>query len=453
MTQSFDQEKADKMIKHIEGEINLIKKDEEDNDNIKILKVLAEDEKINDIEFKAYGISNLMKVTSELAKHGIESSCFESLIKQTEKIIRKDFDDNINDLKKYIFNENLSMKLPDLDEGKDQLSIITDLLEKDDDSIPIFGHFDFIYFTRFICQFSGKLARSLLFKDKDLEKKSLFDLYNIMKVKGNDIRNYFEAIFDKKLGKLTSQMAEKLDILTHDIDSTFNISHLSSKYSHNQLKIQAKNNIINNLKPDIEDQVYKEVSKILYDIYAENFSNKLLEIFRGLLDGDEPDEKIEKFFVDKGKKITENFYNKIVKLLDYPNDDYVEKKKKGKNYKERLKRRKEKPQDNKKGKDSDEDEDEEVEDEKKDKKENKEKKNKKENKKDKKGIKEDKKGEKKEEKEGEKDEKEEENDEKEEEKDEKEEEKDQENDEKKKEKEGKEAKKNGKEEKVKKKGK
>ena len=156
MTQSFDQEKADKMIKHIEGEINLIKKDEEDNDNIKILKVLAEDEKINDIEFKAYGISNLMKVTSELAKHGIESSCFESLIKQTEKIIRKEFDDNINDLKKYIFNENLSMKLPDLDEGKDKLSIITDLLEKDDDSIHIFGHFDFIYFTRFICQFSKK---------------------------------------------------------------------------------------------------------------------------------------------------------------------------------------------------------------------------------------------------------------------------------------------------------
>lgn len=84
------------------------------------------------------------------------------------------------------------------------------------------------------------------------------------------------------------------------------------------------------MKPDIEDQVYKEVSKILYDIYAENFSNKLLEIFRGLLDGDEPDEKIEKFFVDKGKKITENFYNKIVKLLDYPNYDYTEKKKKEK---------------------------------------------------------------------------------------------------------------------------
>ena len=191
-TQSHNQEDADKMIKYIEGEINSIEKgndEEKDNGNIKILKVLAEDEKINDIEFKAYGISNLMKVTSELAKHGIESSCFESLIKQTEKIIRKEFDDNINDLKKYIFNENLSMKLTDLDEEKDQLSIITDLLEKDDDSIPIFGHFDFIYFTRFICQFSGKLARSLLFKDKDLEKKSLFDLYNIMKVKGNDIRN------------------------------------------------------------------------------------------------------------------------------------------------------------------------------------------------------------------------------------------------------------------------
>ena len=42
----------------------------------------------------------------------------------------------------------------------------------------------------------------------------------------NNIKNYFEENFDKKLGELTSQMAEKFDILIHYIDSTFNISHL-----------------------------------------------------------------------------------------------------------------------------------------------------------------------------------------------------------------------------------
>ena len=273
-----------------------------------------------------------MKETSKLVKLGIESSCIESLIKQNEKIIRKEFDDNINDLKIYIFNENLF-------EEKVQFSI-KELIEKEDDSFPIFEHFDFVNFTRFICSFSAMLAKKLLHKD-ELKKKSLFDLYNLMKVKANDIRNNFEEIFEKKLGELTSQMAEKLDRLIHDIDSTFNISFLSSKYSINQLKIQAKNNILNNLKPDIEEQVYREVSKILYDIYANNFSNKLMEIFHDLLNGDEPDEKLEKIFFDKGKKIMEIFYNKILKLLDYPNDDYAEKKdekkEEGKKYKKSTK--------------------------------------------------------------------------------------------------------------------
>ena len=333
-TRSDNQEDADRMIKYIEEEINSIKKDdeEEDNESIKILKVLAEDKKNDNGVIKAFGISNLMKETSKLVKLGIESSCIESLIKQNEKIIRKEFDDNINDLKIYIFNENLF-------EEKDQFSI-KELIEKEDDSFPIFEHFDFVNFTRFICSFSAMLAKKLLHKD-ELKKKSLFDLYNLMKVKANDIRNNFEEIFEKKLGELTSQMAEKLDSLIHDIDSTFNISFLSSKYSINQLKIQAKNNILNNLKPDIEEQVYRKVSKILYDIYANNFSNKLMEIFHDLLNGDEPDEKLEKIFYDKGKKIMEIFYNKILKLLDYPNDDYAEKKdekkEEGKKYKKSTK--------------------------------------------------------------------------------------------------------------------
>lgn len=100
-TQSFNQEDADKMIKYIGEEINAIK--EEDNENIKILKVLAEDKRNDNGIIKAFGISNLMKETSESVKQGIESSRIESLMKQGEKILKEEFVENINDLKKNNF--------------------------------------------------------------------------------------------------------------------------------------------------------------------------------------------------------------------------------------------------------------------------------------------------------------------------------------------------------------
>lgn len=359
-TQSDNQEDADKMIKYIKGEIDSMKEDE--NENIKILKVLAEDKKNDNGIIKSFGISNLMKETSESVKQGIESSCVESLMKQGEKILKEEFEENINDLKKNYFNENIAMNLPDLDE-KGQLNILNEIITKDDDSIAIFENFDFPNFTKFISQFSKKLAENLIHKDK-LNKESLIDLLNIMKTKTNDIKNSFEEIFEKKLNDISNQLADELDTLTHDLDSSFNISYLSSKYGHNKLKLQARNNIINNLKPSIEDQVYREMSKKFYDIYAEKFSSKMMEIFHELLNGDKCNKKIEDIFFDKGHETAEKIHNKIVKLLDYPNDDYIEKKKKGKSIKERMNQRKKNPKDNKKEKIEEEEEEDEDEDEK-----------------------------------------------------------------------------------------
>ena len=351
-TQSFNQEDANKMIRYIKEELEKIK--EEENENIKILKVLAEDKKNDNGIIKAFGISNLMKETSESVKQGIESSCIESLMKQGEKILKKEFEEIINDLKKYIFNENLSMNLPDLDD-KEQLNILTEIIAKDDDSIAIFHYFDFANFTKFVSQFSKRLAESLIHKDK-LNKQSLIDLLNIMTTKCNDIKNNFEEIFEKKLNDISYRLADELDTLTHDLDSSYNISYLSSKYGHNKLKLQARNNIIEKLKPNIEDQIYREMSKKLYDIYADKFSNKMMEIFHNLLESDNQDKKIADIFFDKGLETSEKIYNKIVQLLDYPNDDFIEKKKAGKSIKERLNQRKKNPKDNKKEKSEEEEE-------------------------------------------------------------------------------------------------
>ncbi len=332
-------------------------KDEEDEENIKILKILAEDKKNDNGVIKAFGISNLMKITSESVKKGIESSCIESLIEKGVKILKDEFEENINDLKKSIFNE---LNLSDLD-VKEGFDIINEIIIKDEDPVTINQNFDFQNFTKFILQFSKKLAESLIHKDK-LNKESLVDLLNIMKIKCNDIKNYLEEIFEKKLNDISIELADKIDTLVHNIDSSYDINYLCSKYSHNQLKLQARNNMINDLKPDIEDQIYKEISKKLYDIYAENFSNRMIEIFNDFLNGENTNKKIEDIFFDKGHEVAEKIHNKINKLLDYPNDDYVEnkKKKKGKSVMERMNQRK-KPKDNKN--ETNEEEEEEEEDE------------------------------------------------------------------------------------------
>ena len=199
------------------------------------------------------------------------------------------------------------------------------------------------------------MAESLIHKDK-LNKQSLIDLLNIMTTKCNDIKNNFEEIFEKKLTDISYRLADELDTLTHDLDSSYNISYLSSKYGHNKLKLQARNNIIEKLKPNIEDQIYREMSKKLYDIYADKFSNKMMEIFHNLLESDNQDKKIADIFFDKGLETSEKIYNKIVQLLDYPNDDFVEKKKAGISIKERLNQRKKNPKDNKKEKSEEEEE-------------------------------------------------------------------------------------------------
>ena len=364
-TQSDNQEDADKMIKYIQREIESIK--EEDNENIKILKVLAEDKKNDNGIIKAFGISNLMKETSEIVKKGIESSCIESLMKQGENILKEEFKENINDLKNSLFNENIIMDLPNLNDNE-QLNVLNELIMKEDESIAIFEKFDFANFTKFVSKFSKKLAETLMHKDK-LNKKSLIDIINIMTTKANDIKNNFEEIFDKKSNEASNLLADKIDNLTHELDSTYNISYLSSKYGHNNLKIQSKNNIINNLKPTIEDQVYREMSKKLYDIYADKFSEKLQEIFHELLNGDKSNKKLEDIFFDKGHETAEKIHNKIVNLLDYPNDDYVEKKKKVKGIKERMNQRNKGPKNSKEEKNEEEEEEEEDEEEKKGKKE------------------------------------------------------------------------------------
>ena len=163
-TQSDNQNDADKMIKYIKSEIETIKNDGNEN-AIKILKVLAEDKKTDNGVIKAFGISNLMKETSDIVKFGIESSCVESLMKQGEKILKNEFNEIIANLKKYFFNDNLTLDFPNLSD-KESFNIIGEIINKDEDSIALFESFDSSNFTKFVLNFSKKLIESLVQKEK-----------------------------------------------------------------------------------------------------------------------------------------------------------------------------------------------------------------------------------------------------------------------------------------------
>jgi hypothetical protein len=89
LTQSENQSYTDEMMKNIKNKLENIKKlngfHEKSENDIKILKVLAQDFK-NDLGvIKSFGIHNLMEQTSQSAKIGIERACIHSLMEK-EKI-------------------------------------------------------------------------------------------------------------------------------------------------------------------------------------------------------------------------------------------------------------------------------------------------------------------------------------------------------------------------------
>ena len=84
----------------------------------------------------------------------------------------------------------------------------------------------------------------------------------------------------------------------------------------------------------------------------------MIEIFHDLLNGDKINKKLEEIFVYKGRETAEKIYNKIIKLLDYPNDDFVEKKKKVKTLRERLNRKEKEKEEEEKEEEEEEEKDE-----------------------------------------------------------------------------------------------
>lgn len=143
----------------------------------------------------------------------------------------------------------------------------------------------------------------------------------VIETESEKIRQFFEQIFQTQLEPISSALTEDLVDFVSDLENRNQISNLSSKYNYNELKRQAKNGIIKNLKPVLEDIIYREISQIIFQKFFEKISGGLLICFKELA---KENKKFREIFTTKGKEISLICLKKIKNMMDFPKDDYEE---------------------------------------------------------------------------------------------------------------------------------
>ena len=325
-TQSQNQIQTDKMIEKVKNKLEKAQKlngfDEDRVNDIKILKVLAEDFEHDLGVIKSFGIHNLMEQTLESSKIGIERACTHSLMEEGKEILREEFNENIKKLKNKIF-EN---KIEEIEENNYLQNIMpNDILieenkKKNNLNIKNITNFNFSNFKKFFKMFSREIMKKLLLKDY-ISEETISEIDIIIEEESRKVKEFFENIFLLNLDNISNNLSEKLIDFVFRIETKYKVSSLSSKYNYNELKRQSKNFIINNFKPKLEDIVYRDLSLILFQRCAEKISNELMECFNELMKNNK---RIRETFNSRGKENSLICLKKIKKLMDYPNDDYEE---------------------------------------------------------------------------------------------------------------------------------
>lgn len=218
-------------------------------------------------------------------------------------------------------------------------------------SINSIDIFDYNKFRKFCKIFSREITKNLLFKEI-ISDETISKIYKVIEIESEKIRQFFEQIFQAQLEPISSALTEDLVDFVSNLENKNQISNLSSKYNYNELKRQAKNGIIKNLKPVLEDIIYRGISQIIFQKFSEKISEGLLICYKGL---SKENKKFREIFTLKGKEISLVCLKKIKNMMDYPKDDYEERNpkiKKDKNLKSKYAQLEESDDDNEKENDN-----------------------------------------------------------------------------------------------------
>ena len=331
-TQSDNQKQTEKMIEIVKTKLDNERKlngfNEKGGNDIKILKVLAEDYENDFGTVKSFGIHNLMEQTYSSAKIGIERACTHSLMEQGKEILKEEFNDIIKKLKEKIFgnkNEIKEDKNANIIENEEPNNILDNILNEEKKrknyySINNIDNLDFNNFMKFAKIFSRKILKSLLFREK-ISEETINSVDKIIESELEKVRQFLEQIFQAQLEPISNILTEDLVDFVAKLETKYQISSLSSKYNHNELKRQTKNAIMKYFKPVLDDIIYREISQIIFQKFYEKISKELTTCFEEL---SKANKRFREIFSSKGKEISLVCLNKIKNMMDYPNDDYEE---------------------------------------------------------------------------------------------------------------------------------
>ena len=296
-TQSENQKETDRMIEKVKNKIEKAKKlkgiDENGGNDIKILKVLAEDYEHDLGVIKSFGIHNLMEQTYESAKIGIERACTHSLMEQGKEILKEEFNEIIKKLKEKLYGNNYEIKKIIINKQTNNLLdyiLNEEYKRKNILNIRNIDNFNYYNFRSFCKIFAREIIRNLLLKEA-ISEETTNKIDKVIECETEKVRKFFDNIFEDQLENISNKLTEKMIDFLAKLEAKYHISSLSSKYNYNQLKRQARINTIKDFKPVIEDIIYREISKILFQKLADKVSNELLGCFHELLKNNKKEKK------------------------------------------------------------------------------------------------------------------------------------------------------------------
>ncbi len=168
--------------------------------------------------------------------------------------------------------------------------------------------------------FAREIIKNLLFRET-ISLETINSVDKIIESELEKVHQLLEQIFLAQLESISNILTEDLVDFVSRLETKYQIKSLSSKYNHNELKQQAKNAIVKNFKPVLDDIIYRDISQIIFQKFYEKISIELMTCFEELSKGNK---RFREIFGSKGKEISVVCLNKIKNMMDYPNDDYEE---------------------------------------------------------------------------------------------------------------------------------
>jgi len=219
-TRSDNQKQTDQMMEKVKNKLEKAKNmngfEEKGVNDIKILKVLAQDSEQDLGVVRSFGIHNLMEQTYESGKIGIERACTHSWMEHGKEILKEDFQEIIKRLKEKIFEKKNEIIAKNNINNfvNQQNNLLNNILNEENrkkNNLNVYNidEFDYNNFINFCKICSREIMKKLLLKD-NITEETMLEIDKVVESESVKIKQFFENIFLAQLEIISTSLTEEL---------------------------------------------------------------------------------------------------------------------------------------------------------------------------------------------------------------------------------------------------